>query len=89
MFIKEGARISKGCNRIVEEVEELLRYAPTCTQLEELDASEVDICCGECSEAKDHLEQLSNVKECIIMFCMLLWPPFVWPQPGSVYMTYV
>jgi hypothetical protein len=43
MFIKEGARISKGCNRIVEEVEELLRYAPTCTQLEELGASEVDI----------------------------------------------
>jgi hypothetical protein len=46
-------------------------------------------CCGECSEAKDHVEQLSKIKECIVQFCMLLWPPFVWPQPGSVHMTYL
>jgi hypothetical protein len=26
-------------------------------------------CRGECSEAKDHVEQLSNVKECIVLFC--------------------
>jgi hypothetical protein len=25
------------------------------------------VCCGVCSEAKDHVEQLNNVKECIIV----------------------
>jgi hypothetical protein len=47
------------------------------------------MCCGECSEAKDQVEQLSMMKRCIVPFSMLLWPPFVWPQPGSVYMTYL
>jgi hypothetical protein len=50
-----------------------------------------DLCNGECSEAKDQVEQLSNVKECIVLLSvvLLLWPPFVGPQPGSVYMTYL
>jgi hypothetical protein len=49
------------------------------------------LCCGVCSEAKDHVEQLNNVKECIIVsvVILLLWPPFVGPQPGSVFMTYL
>jgi hypothetical protein len=32
----------------------------------------VKICCGVCSEAKDQVEQLSNVKECILV-SVLLW----------------
>jgi hypothetical protein len=47
-------------------------------------------CCGECCEAKDHVEQLSKDKACIVLsVVLLLWPPFVEPQPGSVFMTYL
>jgi hypothetical protein len=31
-----------------------------------------DWCRGGCSEAKDHVEQLSKIKECILVF-VLLW----------------
>jgi hypothetical protein len=28
------------------------------------------LCCGECSEAKDHVEQLSKSKECMVLCCV-------------------
>jgi hypothetical protein len=30
------------------------------------------VCYGECSEAKDHVEQLSNVKECIVLLSVVV-----------------
>ena len=33
------------------------------------------LCCGECSEAKDRVEQLSKDNECIVLLfcCRVLW----------------
>jgi hypothetical protein len=39
-----------------------------------MESAYVSYCCWVCSEAKDHVEQLSRDKECIVVSILLLCP---------------